>query len=378
MRKFPLAGRRVWVAGHRGMVGSALLRRLAREDCEILTVARQDCDLRRQAAVERWLADARPDVVVVAAAKVGGILANAASPAEFLYDNLMIAANVIEAARRVGVAKLLFLGSSCIYPKLAPQPIREEHLLEGQLEPTNQWYAVAKIAGLKLCQAYRRQYGCDFISALPTNLYGPGDNFDPLTSHVVPGLIARMHAAKTAGAPEVEIWGTGRPRREFLHVDDLADACVHLLEVYDDEAPINVGCGADLTIAELAEKVRAVVGFTGRLRFDPTRPDGTPRKLLDVSRLSALGWQPRIPLDQGLAATYRWYLEHAGARRARIRRGARRRSVAVAPPRGARRYRHRPRAGGGTTNWRRSAAHARPHLPWDRRRRSTGAGCARS
>jgi GDP-L-fucose synthase len=311
VRKFHLAGRRVWVAGHRGMVGGALLRRLTRTDCEILTVARQDCDLRRQAAVERWLADARPEVVVVAAARVGGILANAARPAEFLYDNLMIAAHVIDAARRAEVAKLLFLGSSCIYPKFAPQPMREEHLLAGQLEPTNQWYAVAKIAGLKLCQAYRRQYGCDFIGALPTNLYGPGDNFDLMSGHVVPALIARMHAAKTAGAQEVEIWGTGRPRREFLHVDDLAEACVHLLEVYSDEAPINVGCGADLTIAELAEKVRAVVGFAGRLRFDPTRPDGTPRKLLDISRLSALGWQPRIPLEDGLAATYRWYLEHA-------------------------------------------------------------------
>jgi GDP-L-fucose synthase len=315
-----LAGRRVWVAGHRGMVGSALLRRLGRTECEILTVARQDCDLRDQAAVESWLADTRPEVVVVAAARVGGILANAASPAEFLYDNLMIAANVIEAARRAQVAKLLFLGSSCIYPKFAPQPMREEHLLEGQLEPTNQWYAVAKIAGLKLCQAYRRQYGCDFISALPTNLYGPGDNFDPMTGHVVPGLIARIHAAKVAGAPAVEIWGTGRPRREFLHVDDLADACVRLLQGYSDEAPINVGCGADLTIAELAEKVRAAVGFNGRLRFDATHPDGTPRKLLDVSRMSALGWQPRIPLDQGLAATYRWYLEHrapgSGASRA--------------------------------------------------------------
>ena len=311
MRKFHLAGRRVWVAGHRGMVGGALVRRLACTECEILTVARQDCDLRSQAAVERWVADARPEVVVVAAARVGGILANAASPAEFLYDNLMIAANVIEAARRVGVAKLLFLGSSCIYPKFAPQPISEEHLLDGQLEPTNQWYAVAKIAGLKLCQAYRRQYGCDFIGVLPTNLYGPGDDFDLMNGHVVPALIARMHAAKAAGAPEVEIWGTGRPRREFLHVDDLADACVHLLEVYSDEAPINIGCGADLTIAELAEKVRAVVGFAGRLRVDPTRPDGTPRKLLDISRLSALGWQPRIPLEEGLAATYRWYLEHA-------------------------------------------------------------------
>ena len=311
MRKFHLAGRRVWVAGHRGMVGGALVRRLARTECEILTVARQDCDLRSQAAVERWVADARPDVVVIAAARVGGILANASSPAEFLYDNLMIAANVIEAARRVGVAKLLFLGSSCIYPKFAPQPISEEHLLDGQLEPTNQWYAVAKIAGLKLCQAYRRQYGCDFIGVLPTNLYGPGDDFNLMSGHVVPALIARMHAAKAAGAPEVEIWGTGRPRREFLHVDDLADACVHLLEVYSDEAPINIGCGADLTIAELAEKVRTVVGFAGRLRFDPARPDGTPRKLLDISRLSALGWQPRIPLEEGLAATYRWYLEHA-------------------------------------------------------------------
>jgi GDP-L-fucose synthase len=309
-RQFHLAGRRVWVAGHRGMVGCALLRRLGRLECEILTVARQDCDLRDQAAVERWLAEARPEVVVVAAARVGGILANTAHPAEFLYDNLMIAANVIEAARRAQVAKLLFLGSSCIYPKFAPQPMREEHLLEGQLEPTNQWYAVAKIAGLKLCQAYRRQHGCDFITALPTNLYGPGDDFDPMTGHVVPGLIARMHAAKGAGVPEVEIWGTGRPRREFLHVDDLADACVCLLEGYSDEAPINVGCGADLTIAELAEKVRAAVGFSGRLRFDATRPDGTPRKLLDVSRMSALGWQPRISLDQGLAATYRWYLEH--------------------------------------------------------------------
>ena len=314
-QRFQLAGRRVWVAGHRGMVGSALMRRLPREDCALLTVTRDECDLRRQAEVERWLADARPEVVVVAAAKVGGILANAASPAEFLYDNLMIAANVIEAARRVGVAKLLFLGSSCIYPKFAPQPMSEEYLLEGQLEPTNQWYAVAKIAGLKLCQAFRRQYGCDFISAMPTNLYGPGDNFDLMTSHVVPALIARMHAAKQAGAAEVEVWGSGRPRREFLHVDDLADACVHLLKVYDGRVNesnpwINVGSGADLTIAELAEKVRAVVGFAGRLRFNPERPDGTPQKLLDVSRLAALGWRPRIPLDQGLADTYGWYHDH--------------------------------------------------------------------
>ena len=310
---FRLAGRRVWVAGHRGMVGGALVRRLARADCELLTVTREACDLRRQAEVLRWLGEARPEVVVVAAAKVGGILANSSYPAEFLYDNLMIAANVIHGAWRVGTAKLLFLGSSCIYPRLAPQPMAEESLLEGQLEPSNQWYAVAKIAGIKLVQACRRQYGCDFISAMPTNLYGPGDNFDPASGHVVPGLIAKMHAAKIAGAAEVEVWGTGRPRRELLHVDDLADACVRLLEVYSDELPINVGCGVDLTIAELAEKVRAVVGFEGRLRFDPTRPDGAPQKLLDISRLAALGWRPQIPLDQGLAATYRWYLDHEAA-----------------------------------------------------------------
>jgi GDP-L-fucose synthase len=309
-QRFHLAGKRVWVAGHRGMVGTALVRRLVREDCEILTVTRTQCDLLRQAAVERWMADTRPEVVLVAAAKVGGILANATSPAEFLHDNLMIEANVIDAAYRAGVEKFLFFGSSCIYPKLAPQPMKEEYLLEGQLEPSNQWYAVAKIAGVKLCQAYRRQYGCDFISAMPTNLYGPGDDFDLLSSHVVPALIAKVHAAKTAGAAEVEVWGTGRPRREFLHVDDLADACVRLLEVYSDEAPINVGCGTDLTIAELADKVQTVVGFEGRLRFDLERPDGAPRKLLDISRLSALGWRPRIGLDEGLAATYRWYLDH--------------------------------------------------------------------
>jgi GDP-L-fucose synthase len=310
---FHLAGKRVWVAGHRGMVGSALVRRLTHVGCEIVTVTRQTCDLRRQEAVEGWMYEVRPDVVVIAAAKVGGILANAASPATFLYDNVMIEANVIDAANRVGVDKLLFLGSSCIYPKFAPQPMPEECLLDGQLEPTNEWYAVAKIAGVKLCQAYRRQYGCDFISALPTNLYGPGDNFDPLTSHVVPGLIAKMHAAKVAGAEEVEIWGTGRPRREFLHVDDLADACVHLLEKYSEEAPINVGCGTDLTIEELAEKVRAVVGFEGRLRYDPQRPDGTPRKLLDTSHLEVLGWRPQIPLVRGLADTYQWFLGYAEA-----------------------------------------------------------------
>jgi GDP-L-fucose synthase len=308
-RIYPLAGKRVWVAGHRGMVGSALLRRLARADCEILTVTRQECDLARQEQVERWIGAARPQAVVVAAAKVGGILANDRHPAEFLYDNLMIEANVIHSAQAVGVEKLLFLGSSCIYPKLAPQPMSEDCLLTGPLEPTNQWYAIAKIAGIKLCQAYRRQYGCDFISAMPTNLYGPGDNYDLWSSHVVPALLAKMHQARQSGAEEVEIWGTGRPRREFLHVDDLADACIHLLEVYSAEEHVNVGCGADLTIAELAETVRRVVGFEGRLRYDTTRPDGTPRKLLDTSRLSALGWRPRIGLEDGLRDAYRWYRE---------------------------------------------------------------------
>jgi GDP-L-fucose synthase len=310
---YPLAGKRVWVAGHRGMVGSALVRRLEREDCELLIATRQECDLGRQDQVERWMGKVRPQAVLVAAAKVGGILANDRYPAEFLYDNLMIEANVIHTARRVGVEKLLFLGSSCIYPRLAPQPMPEESLLEGQLEPTNQWYAIAKIAGVKLCQAYRRQWGCDFISAMPTNLYGPGDNFDLVSSHVVPALIAKMHAAKVAGADEVEIWGSGRPRREFLHVDDLADACVHLLEVYSDELHVNVGCGEDLTIAELAGKIRAVVGFQGRLRYDGGRPDGTPRKLLDTSRLTALGWRPKIGLEAGLADAYRWYRERVVA-----------------------------------------------------------------
>jgi GDP-L-fucose synthase len=306
---YPLAGKRVWVAGHRGMVGSALVRRLERADCEILTVTRQECDLGRQEPVERWMAATRPQAVIVAAAKVGGILANDSYPAEFLYDNLMIEANLIHTARRVGVEKLLFLGSSCIYPKLAPQPLREDSLLTGPLEPTNEWYAIAKIAGIKLCQAYRRQYGCDFISAMPTNLYGPGDNFDLMSSHVVPALIAKMHHAKEARADEVEIWGTGKPKREFLHVDDLADACIHLLEVYSAEEHVNVGCGEDLTIAELAETVRRVVGFEGRLRYNSERPDGTPRKLLDTSRLTALGWRPRTALEDGLAGAYRWYRE---------------------------------------------------------------------
>jgi GDP-L-fucose synthase len=306
---FPLEGKRIWVTGHRGMVGSALVRRLEREDCTILTAGRAECDLRRQGQVEAWLAREKPDVVLVAAAKVGGILANDQYPAEFLYDNLMIEANLIHGAWETGVAKLLFLGSSCIYPKFAPQPMPEDSLLEGQLEPTNQWYAIAKIAGIKLCQAYRRQYGADFISAMPTNLYGPGDNFDLLSSHVAPALIAKMHQAKTEGAAEVEIWGTGKPKREFLHVDDLADACIHLLKVYSEEPHLNIGCGEDLSIAELAETIKATVGYEGLLRFNTDRPDGTPRKLLDVSRLKALGWTPRIGLEEGLAGAYRWYRE---------------------------------------------------------------------
>ena len=308
---YDLAGKRVYVAGHRGMVGAALVRRLGAEPCSVLTAPRA-VDLREQAAVREWFAANRPDAVVIAAAKVGGILANDTYPADFLYDNLMIEANLIEAARRAGAEKLLFLGSSCIYPKMAPQPLSEDALLTGPLEPTNEWYAVAKIAGIKLCQAYRRQHGCDFISAMPTNLYGPGDKYDLKGSHVLPALIRKAHEAKAAGAESLEVWGTGTPRREFLHVDDLADACVFLLRNYSGAEHVNVGCGSDLTIDELARLVCGVVGFEGRLEFLTDKPDGTPRKLLDTSRLSALGWQPRIGLAEGLAATYREFLdEHA-------------------------------------------------------------------
>ena len=309
-RLFPLDGRRVFVAGHRGMVGGALLRRLARERCEVLTVDRAALDLRRQAEVERWFAANRPQAVFVAAATVGGILANDTRPAEFLYDNLLIAGNVIAAAHQTGVAKLLYLGSSCIYPRLAAQPMAEEALLGGPLEPTNQWYAVAKIAGLKLCAAYRRQYAADFISVQPTNLYGPGDTFDLRASHVVPALIAKAHHAKLAGEAAVEIWGTGTPRREFLHVDDLADALVFLMERYSEESHINIGWGEDVSIKELAALIAEIVGFTGGFRYDATRPDGAPRKLLDVARLKALGWRPGIALRQGLENAYRWFLEN--------------------------------------------------------------------
>ncbi|HWA42657.1 MAG TPA: GDP-L-fucose synthase [Hypericibacter adhaerens] len=306
---FRLEGRRVFVAGHGGMVGQAICRRLAAERCEILTVGRRQVDLRRQQPTEDWMAKAKPDAVFVAAATVGGILANATRPAEFLYDNLAIETNVIEAARKAGVAKLLFLGSSCIYPREAAQPMTETALLTGPLEPTNEWYAIAKIAGIKMAQAYRRQYGCDFISAMPTNLYGPGDNFDLQSSHVVPALMAKIHAAKTEGRGEVEIWGSGKPRREFLHVDDLADALVHLMRHYSDEPHVNVGTGSDVTIKELAETIARVVGWQGSFRYDASKPDGTPRKLLDVSKLAGLGWRAKTPLEQGLAQAYAWYRE---------------------------------------------------------------------
>jgi len=308
---YPLDGRRVWVAGHGGMVGAALVRRLAREDCEILTVDRAQVDLRRQSEVEDWLAEARPEAVVVAAATVGGILANASRPAEFIYDNLAIETNVIHGAWRSGVEKLLFLGSSCIYPRDAAQPMTEEALLTGPLEPTNQWYAVAKIAGLKLCQAYRREHGCDFITAMPTNLYGPGDNFDLASSHVVAALMRKAHEARIAGDGALTVWGTGRPRRELLYVEDLADALVFLLRNYSGEPHVNVGTGKDIAISDLAALIAEVVGFDGALTFDPSKPDGTPRKLLDVSRLAALGWSPSTSLRDGLTATYRWYCERA-------------------------------------------------------------------
>jgi GDP-L-fucose synthase len=310
---FPLAGRRVFVAGHRGMVGAAVVRRLAGEGCEILTAGREVVELRRQDAVERYLAETRPDALVLAAATVGGIVANDSRPAEFLYDNLAIETNLIEAARRVGVKKLLFLGSSCIYPKHAPQPMAEAALLTGPLEPTNQWYAIAKIAGLMMCAAYRRQYGCDFIAAMPTNLYGPGDNFELTQSHVVPALMAKIHRAKLAGSDTVEIWGTGTPRREFLFVDDLADGLVFLLQHYSAEPHVNIGCGSDIEIGALARLIAEIVGFRGGFAHALDRPDGAPRKLLDVGRMTALGWTARTALDEGLRRTYAWYLEHVAA-----------------------------------------------------------------
>jgi len=314
MAAFELRGKRVFVAGHRGMVGSALVRRLATEGCEVLTVSRDTVDLRDQSAVNAWFAQHRPQAVFMAAATVGGIYANDTRPGDFLFDNLAIATNVVDAAYRTDVEKLMFFGSTCIYPRLAPQPMPEDALLTGPLEPTNEWYAVAKIAGLKLCEAYRRQHGCDFVSVMPTNLYGPGDNFDPLSSHVLPALLRRINEAAHARRPAVEIWGSGEPRREFLHVDDLADAAIFLMRNWSENQHINIGYGSDISIAELARLIARVVGFDGDFVFDRSKPDGTPRKLVDVRKLTALGWRPRIDLEPGISAVYRWYLANEGGR----------------------------------------------------------------
>jgi GDP-L-fucose synthase len=306
----------IYVAGHHGLVGSAIVRALkAQGYSQLLLRTHRELDLTDQGAVVEFFQKERPQAVIMAAARVGGIQANNLRPAEFIRDNLLIQDNVIDAAYRAGVAKLVFLGSSCIYPKLAPQPIKEDSLLTGPLEPTNQWYAIAKIAGVKMCQAYRRQYGFNAISLMPTNLYGPGDNFDLQNSHVLPALIRRFHEAKLRGDASLTVWGTGTPRREFLHVDDLADAVIYLLNTYDDEAIVNIGWGEDVTIRELAEVVASVAGFRGRLEFDPSKPDGTPRKLLDTSRLTALGWVPKIKLKAGIEDTYAWFKDHAAEAR---------------------------------------------------------------
>jgi GDP-L-fucose synthase len=310
---YALARKRVWVAGHRGMVGSALVRRLEKENCTILTTGRDRLDLRNGNAVQGWMRDSAPEVVILAAARVGGIVANDSWPADFLYDNLAIENAIIHGAFETQVEKLLFLGSSCIYPKFAPQPISEDALLTGPLEPTNEWYAIAKIAGIKLCQAYRRQHGRDYISAMPTNLYGPGDNFDLTSSHVIPALIRKAHKAKAAGAGSMTIWGTGTPRREFLHVDDCVDALVFLLKNYSEDSHVNVGCGMDVTIDELARLVMQAVGFEGTLEHDTSKPDGTPRKLMSNAKLTGMGWTPKISLPEGLRSTYQWFLEHRAA-----------------------------------------------------------------
>lgn len=309
---FDLTGKRVFVAGHRGMVGSAIVRRLEQEPCEILTVDRQTLDLTRQRPTELWLHANRPQVVIVAAGCVGGILANNSFPVEFLADNLAIELNVIRASHHVGAEKLLFLGSSCVYPKFAKQPMREEELLTSELEPTNEWYAVAKIAGIKLCEAYRRQFGSDFISVMPTNLYGPGDNYHPEHSHVPAALLRRFHEGRIAHQPSVTVWGTGQARREFLYVDDLADACIHVLKCYSGDQHVNIGTGVDVSISEFARAIADTVGYTGSIVFDTSRPDGTPRKLLDITRLSALGWQAQTLLSAGLARAYADFLKGDG------------------------------------------------------------------
>jgi GDP-L-fucose synthase len=320
--RYELRNKRIWVAGHRGLVGSALVRRLELESCEIVTVPRSGCDLRDRQQVDHFMQEVRPEVVFLAAARVGGIYANDSRPADFIHENLMIQSNVIDAARQFAVEKLLFLGSSCIYPKLAPQPIAEDALLSGPLEPTNQWYAIAKIAGIKLCQALRIQYGCDFIAAMPTNLYGPGDNFDLETSHVVPALMAKAHEAKLRGRRTVEVWGSGRPLRELLYVDDAADGLVFLMKHYSGEGIVNIGAGTDISIAQLTKLICEIVGFTGAILFNPSKPDGTPRKLLDVSRLAGLGWKARTPLRRGLEETYRAYVARdLPARQAQLKHG---------------------------------------------------------
>lgn len=308
MSSFDLAGRRVWVAGHRGMAGSAIVRRLQRENCEIVTATREELDLLRQEEVHAWVAGNRIDAVFLAAAKVGGILANSTRPAEFLYENLSIETNVIHAAKDAGVKKLLFLASSCIYPRLAEQPMREEALLTGPLEPTNEWYAIAKIAGIKLCQAYRRQYGCDFVSVMPTNLYGPGDRYDAEGGHVVAALIMKIHAAKVSNSATVELWGSGTPKREFLFSEDLADACVFVMKNYSGEMCLNVGTGRDMTILELAETIARIAGWDGTFTFDRSKPDGMPQKVMDVSRLKALGWSAPTGFETGMKEAYRWYV----------------------------------------------------------------------
>ena len=316
MSNFELSGKRVWVAGHHGMAGSAIVRRLSRENCEIVTVTRAELDLLRQADVSAWMADQRIDAVFLAAAKVGGIMANSTRPAEFLYENLVIATNVIHAAKDAGVGKLLFLGSSCIYPRLAAQPMREEDLLTGALEPTNEWYAIAKIAGIKLCQAFRRQYGCDFVSVMPTNLYGPGDRYDAQAGHVVAALMMKIHAAKLANSSTVELWGSGTPKREFLFSEDLADACVFVMKNYSGEIFLNVGTGREMTILELAESIAKTAYWTGTFTFDRSKPDGMPRKVMDVSRLRALGWTAQTDFETGMKEAYEWYVANVAERRA--------------------------------------------------------------